>query len=610
MKNIYYADFETTVYEGQDNTEVWASAVLDDFSEEPRIFTSIDETWRYIKSLSSPLIYYHNLKFDGSFWLNYLLSNGYQMCLPDVKTSEMQPKHIKALITGMGQWYSIVIKINKKQHVEMRDSYKLLPFSIDTIGKTFDTHERKLSIEYAGARKAGSDITDEEKKYISADVLVLREALHSLFDEGHKKLTIGSCCMAEFKKNAMFKWDVYFPDLTKIKSIDPAFNNIDAYCRYGYHGGWCYVDPDNAGKEQGKGFTLDVNSLYPSMMHSQSGNVFPVGVPKQYMGYIERKKDRYYVYHVNFRFNIRPHKLPCIQVKKNLIYPPTKWLTTSNIIIDGVSYDYYIIDDRRYEATVDAVVTQTDLDMIFDHYDVYDYECISSLEFRAVNGIFDSYIDHFMTIKENSTGAKRTLAKLFLNNLYGKLATSPNVIWKLPYSEEEQLKFTIEKGPCKKVVYIAAGMAITSYARAYTINAAQANIAVFRYADTDSIHCIGDVADVKGVEIHPSKLGCWKHESTWDKAIFSRQKTYIEHVIDGIPHNDIKCAGMSQRCKILFDMSLGTKYNIQLTDDEKAFVSKPRTYSDFVKGLKIPSKLVARQIKGGVVLQSTTFEMR
>ena len=67
-------DFETTVYEGQVSTEVWASACVELYTEDVKIFGSIDETFSYFKSLKSNLIcYYHNLKFDGSFWLSYLL---------------------------------------------------------------------------------------------------------------------------------------------------------------------------------------------------------------------------------------------------------------------------------------------------------------------------------------------------------------------------------------------------------------------------------------------------------------------------------------------------------------------------------------------------------
>ena len=67
-------DFETTVYKGQVNTEVWASASVELFTEDVKIFHSIEEQFEYFKSLDTNICaYYHNLKFDGAFWLSYLL---------------------------------------------------------------------------------------------------------------------------------------------------------------------------------------------------------------------------------------------------------------------------------------------------------------------------------------------------------------------------------------------------------------------------------------------------------------------------------------------------------------------------------------------------------
>ena len=58
----FMGDFETTVYQGQVNTEVWASAVVEFNTEDVKIFHSIGETFDYLVSLDSDIIiYYHNL---------------------------------------------------------------------------------------------------------------------------------------------------------------------------------------------------------------------------------------------------------------------------------------------------------------------------------------------------------------------------------------------------------------------------------------------------------------------------------------------------------------------------------------------------------------------
>ena len=163
----------------------------------------------------------------------------------------------------------------------------------------------------------------------------------------------------------------------------------------------------------------------------------------------------------------------------------------------------------------------------------------------------------------------RTLAKLFMNNLYGKFATNDNSSFKVSYLKDNgALGFYSVEMHDKKPGYIPVGSAITSYARNFTIRAAQANYygpnsRGFIYADTDSLHCDISADELRGITIDPVKFSCWKLESEWDEAIFVRQKTYIEHIIlkDGKPPKkgafyDIKCAGLPDKCKTYFDQAL------------------------------------------------------
>ena len=184
----FMGDFETTVYKGQVHTEVWASAVVELFTDDVKIFHSIGETFEYLSSLNDNVcIYYHNLKFDGAFWLAYLLVElGYEQAyekLNDEGTEVkwlaekyMKNKSFKYSVSDMGQWYNIIIKVNN-HFIEIRDSLKLLPFSVKRIGNSFKTKHKKLNIEYTGFRYAGCTITEDEKKYIANDVLVVKKHL-------------------------------------------------------------------------------------------------------------------------------------------------------------------------------------------------------------------------------------------------------------------------------------------------------------------------------------------------------------------------------------------------------------------------------------------------
>jgi hypothetical protein len=233
----------------------------------------------------------------------------------------------------------------------------------------------------------------------------------------------------------------------------------------------------------------------------------------------------------------------------------------------------------------------------------------------------------------NNKGAKRTEAKLFLNNLYGKLATSTISSFKyvnLNVTTTEALHYSVQCEENKDPVFIACGSAITSYSRNFTIRAAQANYhganeRGFKYADTDSIHCDLAPNEIKGIKVHDTAFCCWKLESSWDNAKFIRQKTYVEHVIKEDlepiehPYYNIKCAGMPDSCKKLLLASMGEEWvdndhRLELKEKQKDkykdFLSKSRTLNDFKIGLQIPSKLVPRCIKGGVVLTETDFTMR
>lgn len=645
----FVGDFETTVYEGQTFTEVWASALVELNTEDVLIHHSIDEAFEYLSVLDSNVcVWYHNLKFDGNFWIYYLLSKlNYKQAFIEEngtvtgwqKEQDMYNKSFKYSISDRGQWYMITIKVNDK-FIYIRDSLKLLPFSVKRIGKGFKTKHQKLDMEYIGFRYAGCQITDEEKHYIANDVLVVKEALEIMIDEGHNRLTIGSCCLHEFKRlTGKDDYAILFPDMTKfpINPDEHFFSNADAWIRKSYRGGWCYLVNGKENIMMYNGTTADVNSLYPSMLSSESGNKYPHGKPVFWKGDFipdEALADsKYYFIHIRTRFKLKEGYLPFIQIKGNYLYKGTECLETSDVWNPKKNcYVRKYKDDLGiwHDSYVDLYLTCTDYELIKEHYNLIDCKIIDGCYFWAMSGMFDEYIEKYKKIKINSTGALRELAKLFLNNLYGKMASNDNSSFKVCYiNDDDGVSFYTVLQNDKKAGYIPVGSAITSYARNFTIRAAQRNYygknkKGFIYADTDSIHCNLLPEEIKGIKVHDRDFCCWKLESCWDKAIFVRQKTYIEHIVaenlEAIerPFHNIKCAGMPQKCKELFETSMDKnidydeeKYNA----DELRFLFKnkkqiKRTYNDFKIGLKIPGKLMPKRIKGGVLLVDTTYEMR
>ena len=80
---------------------------------------------------------------------------------------------------------------------------------------------------------------------------------------------------------------------------------------------------------------------------------------------------------------------------------------------------------------------------------------------------------------------------------------------------------------------------------------------------------------------------------------------------------------MSQKCKDLFIDSIIYNECVNTNkprkakrilkgknDEEKIFIKEERSLNDFKVGLKIPGKLMAKRIQGGVLLVNTDYQMR
>ena len=130
--------------------------------------------------------------------------------------------------------------------------------------------------------------------------------------------------------------------------------------------------------------------------------------------------------------------------------------------------------------------------------------------------------------------------------------------------------------------YTPLGIFVTSWARDYTVRTAQKNYDRFLYADTDSLHVLGREPLVD-VDVHPTRLGAWKHECDFERAIFVRAKQYSE-VVDGRP--DTHIAG--------FPRHVGANIFPE----------------DMLHDCTWHGKLVPRRTPGGVVLTETTFNFK
>lgn len=159
--------------------------------------------------------------------------------------------------------------------------------------------------------------------------------------------------------------------------------------------------------------------------------------------------------------------------------------------------------------------------------------------------------------------------------------------------DDDIIHYRLSEKEQKKGIYLPIGSFITAYAREKTIRTSQAikeysiqkyGKDMYIYSDTDSIHTLLPIEElVKFCEIDNIKLGAWKHEATFSKARFIRQKTYIEEIEGNI---EITCSGMPKQC-----------YNYV-------------TWKNFKSGFTCGGKLTFKHVKGGVILTETEFTIK
>src|SRR5699024_6171198 len=123
----------------------------------------------------------------------------------------MDYKGFTTLISHLGVFYSIEIKIKKHNKIKIFDSYKKLPFSVHNISKAFNIEEVKGEIDYKKERPIGYELDENEINYVKNDTIIVSKALNKQFQQGLDKMTIGSDALNSFK--SMCNFDVLFPVL-------------------------------------------------------------------------------------------------------------------------------------------------------------------------------------------------------------------------------------------------------------------------------------------------------------------------------------------------------------------------------------------------------------
>lgn len=555
LMKTYTADFETTT--DIEDCRVWAFAICEVGNVSNVMYgITIEQFIQWCEENANCQLYFHNLAFDGAFIFDYLEKNGWTW---QSGMSSNYDKTYTTLIGEANQVYQITLTFSKYRKVRIYDSLKVIPLSVKAMAKAYGLEEGKGELDYEAYREPGHMLTDEEKDYIRRDVQIVAHVLDVFLNEGLTKMTAGA--------NALFWYKKSLGGYNAFRHVYPKIDEIeDKFVRKAYRGGFTYTDPRWACQEVGNGIVLDVNSLYPSVMHDC---ILPIGAGKWFDGKPE-KDVRYnlWVACVTFSFKVKPDHIPCLQIKGNMRFGQTEYIRESGL-------------------PVTITVTSIDWELINMQYDVSHVRWIGGYKYQSSPNMFIDYVDHWNAEKvkagEEGNLGKRQIAKLMLNSLYGKFATRLTISGKRPELQEDGVvRYVMMEEEKREPVYLPVGVFITAHARFKTITSAQKCYDRFLYADTDSLHLLGTDYP-EGLDIDAFKLGAWKHESSFTRAKFLHAKCYIEE-IDGKLTTHV--AGMP------------------------ANVHDQVSFENFELGAIYHGKLYQKRVDGGIVLVPGDMQIR
>lgn len=491
-------------------------------------------------------VFFHSFIVNGAELTPYLLNNKYKS-IPSQQKFDRKKRLFKRIDDDNGLIVKMEVRPNTKI-ISFHDSKRLLNFT---------PYELKEAFGFDGS-----------------DLQIIAKCIAFLREEGHTGNSISACAFNDFTSQDKFK-SSSFSTRQMFKRIFPTLDEeAEALCRRSYRGGWCYLKEEYREKRGTKGFTYDVNSLFPYVMNSCD---LPLYEPVEFVG--EYQPDEHYPLFIQ-------EVVVDWMVLKEGKFP----FLTSDFFLDKFLEDDYIVKSTK---PVRFVLTNIDLELFKECYEFGTIEYRKGYKFKASKVIFKEYIQKWGEMKKNNKGAKRQLAKLFLNSLYGRFALKNQFMdytFSLDSAGVERKTFVAEYQDDNMISYIPIASFITSYARAITIKAAIANYDSFIYSDTDSIHL---TEEAKNITVDDNELGAWKLEKQFDDSLFLGLKCYAEHDKEGW---EFKVAGLPQDSTKNLNINqffIGSKVDYQVstkTRDGSMIITR-----QFEIGKKIMGKLKFKQ---------------
>jgi hypothetical protein len=491
------------------------SLILDSFEERSTkvLFDLIERISRIVeKEKSIRTIYFHNFsRFDGIILLRHIACHHNQY-------------KIKPMMRN-GRLYELVVLRGKSVLFRFRDSYLLVPNSLDMLAKNLCPElGSKGNIPHSDLKLSDLPIKKKEfLDYMKQDILLLGGVMRKVQDiywndykvDIESKITLPSLALTIFRK-------CYYDPQTFPIHIPSDVE--DTFLRRAYYGGHSDVY-----KPSGENlYYYDVNSLYPFVMKTFP---MPGGKPKWYGNLEGRELDNLFGFieaYVDCPKTIEKPFLPYRDKNNTLIFPTGEFI--------GVYYSEELKFARSLGYTVIPLSG-------------YLFEKMESPFVSFVSSLFDSRLK----AKESGNDALGYVYKTLMNSLYGRFGINPQStvtdVCTLErqnfYLKNTELIFAEKLSEEYYVVSYLSGKGL-DYWNPPTISAVQLAAAITAcarihmypyisrkdcyYTDTDSVVLSQPLPEE---EIHSSVLGKFKLEHIIKKAIFLAPKSYHFETEDG-----------------------------------------------------------------------------
>jgi len=532
-------------------------------------------------------VYFHNLKFDGSFLVDYAVRNGIlKECLIDGNS---------------GMWYFVKVQLDIV--CEFRDTLKKFPqSSINDIARIFNIQGKTDKPDFEKYRPNNYKPTKEEIEYCKQDSHIIAVAMKHELDKGNTSLTLATDCFKDLKSRIIY--DKWYP------RIDV---KIDTWLRPALRGGYTYLKPEYKGIEINDIWVHDENSEYP---YVTSYKPLPYWLPFQVE---EPEPEQLYVVKFKSEFELRKGFVPTIELKYNFRYGHTEYVTES-------------------KGETEICLTSVDYELFKKHYKL-DYEIDNEyIAFNSKVGICKPYVDYWYLEKVIAKLEKKDyeywISKIRNNNSWGKLTTNPEHTNLIPYLDNDDAISYNRVNSVGNPLYLPHGLFVTAWARWDLITEIQNNYDIFIYGDTDSIHTLGKpkflkqtkdlFVDLELVEILEKYgkmdklddyvLGAWKQEGWHDYKIFPRgkylkSKMYLHADENYRPFREFEnpLTGKLSDVRLTQDDLLRSEIKaVGMTDEIKEKI----TWDNFNVGSKFDGMLKKNSVKGGCLLRKTDYTIK